>query len=183
VTSRAIEALGLTEEQFAELRRMLPSRKLEAVKRYVEITNFGLAEAKAAIDAIERGAVPGGGPALTERPSWEAAVHQGVRALRKEPGASLYDAKLIADLAGVLPAGSRAPTQKEASEIGALVLQGSTDEAAARLGALFGLDPTTAADVAARLGAARRRPKAVFTVIALAILAAAAWFVWRVATP
>jgi hypothetical protein len=162
VSQRAIEALGLTPEQFADLRRMLPERKLEAIKRFREITDVNLAEAKAAVEAIEAGAVPGGGPPLSQRPA-----------------VSLYDTKAIADLTAVLPAGLRAPSHAEAVEITDLVARGALEDAAARLGALFGLDPSTAADVAGRLRSARHRPRAIFAAIALGLLAASAWIVWR----
>lgn len=177
-SSRAIQALGLTDEQYADLKRMLPARKLEAIKRYREITNFGLAEAKAAVDAIEAGAVPGGGPAVSQRPAWEAAAQQGMQAIRQPSGASLYEAKMIADLAALLPAGLRAPSREEAAEIVGLAARGAIDEAAAQLGARWGLDPTTAAEVAGRLRSGRRRPAVVFAVIAGTLAAAIAWFAW-----
>jgi hypothetical protein len=183
VTSRAIQALGLTQEQFAELRRMLPARKVEAVKRFCEITGFGLAEAKAAIDAIEAGVVPGGGPPVSERPSWEAELYQGVKAIgQQSSNVSLYQASAIANLAGVLPEGSRSPTPEEAVEITRLIAGGDEAGAAARLGALFGLDPATAEQAAARLRFKRRGPKGLFAGIAIALTAFVAWVLWSVIT-
>lgn len=62
--SRAIQALGLTEGQYGELKRMLPGQHLQAIARYIEITKVNKAEARAVIDAIMAGAVPGGGPPI-----------------------------------------------------------------------------------------------------------------------
>jgi ribosomal protein L7/L12 len=173
---------GLTADQLAHLRRLLPARKIEAIKLFREITGVGLAEAKDAVEALEAGEAPGGGVPRAQTLSWEAAVHQGVRTLRQQAGVSLYDAKAIVDVAGVLPAGLRAPSQKEAVELTDLVARGAVEDAAARLGALFGLDPTTATDVAGRLRSARRRPRVIFAAIALGLLAAAAWIAWRAIT-
>jgi ribosomal protein L7/L12 len=173
---------GLTPDQLADLRRLLPSRKIEAIKLFREIAGVDLAEAKAAVEALAAGGVPGGGAPRAQTLSWEAAVHQGVRALRQQPGVSLYDAKAIVDVAGVLPAGLRAPSREEAVELTDLVVRGAVEDVAARLGALFGLDPATAADVAGRLQSARRRPRLIFAAIALGLLAATAWIVWRAIT-
>jgi hypothetical protein len=150
---------GLTPDQLADLRRLLPSRKIEAIKLFREITGVGLAEAKAAVEALE-----------------------GVQAPRRQPGVSLYDAKAIVDLAGVLPAGLRAPSREEAVELTDLVVRGAVEDAAARLGVLFGLDPATADDVAGRLRSARRRPRMIFAAIALGMLAATLWILWRAIT-
>jgi ribosomal protein L7/L12 len=65
LASRAIfKALGLTEAQYGELKRMLPGQKLQAIARYVELTKVNLAEARAVIDAMQAGTIPGGGPAI-----------------------------------------------------------------------------------------------------------------------
>lgn len=95
---------------------------------------------------------------------------------------SLYQASAIANLAGVLPEGSRAPTPEEAVEIARLIASDAEAEAAARLGALFGLDPTTAEQAAARLRFQRRGPKGLFAVLAIAITAVVVWVVWQVIT-
>jgi hypothetical protein len=184
VTSRAIEALGLTEEQYADLKRMLPARKDEAVKRYLEITKFGTAEAKAAIDAIERGAVPGGGAAVSARPAWEQQAQQKAQKsqpslaallppLEKKPKGALAAAedRAIAALAALLPPGSRPPTAAEALEIAGLAREGAIDDAALRLGARWGMDPAAAAEIARRLKGGGRSPVlAVAVVFALLLL-------------
>lgn len=181
MTSRAIQALGLTDEQYADLKRMLPARKIEAIKRYREITDFGLAEAKAAIDAIEAGVVPGGGPPVSDRPAWEAELYRGAKAVgQQSSNASLYQASAVARLEGVLPEGSRPPTADEAVEIAQLIASGAEGDAAQRLGAMFGLDPATAERAAARLRFQRQGPKGLFAVVAVAVAAAVAWVLWSV---
>lgn len=179
--SRALEALGLTPEQYADLKRMLPARKLEAIKRYRELTSFGLAEAKAAIDAIEAGVVPGGGPPVSERPAWEADLYQGVKGVgRQSSNASLHQASAVARLEGVLPEGTRSPTVDEAVEIARLIASGAEGDAAQRLGAMFGLDPAAAERAAARLRFQRQGPKGLFAAVALVVVAAVAWVLWNV---
>lgn len=181
MTSRAIQALGLTEAQYADLKRMLPARKLEAIERYREITSFGLAEAKAAIEAMEAGVVPGGGPPVSERPDWEAELYRGAKAVgQQSSNASLYQASAVARLAGVLPEGTRSPTADEAVEIAQLVASGAEADAAQRLGAMFGLDATAAERATARLRFQRQGPKGLFTVVALAVAAMVAWVLWGV---
>jgi hypothetical protein len=162
LVSRAIEALGLTEDQYADLRRMLPARKTEAVTRYYEITKFGLAEAKAAIDAIEAGVVPGGGPPVSSRPAWEQQAHQGTNA-------SPSEARSITALSALLPAGSRAPTRDEALAIGELAAKGAFDEAALRIGAGWGVDTMAALAIAKRLRVGGNRPAALIFAVALAM--------------
>ena len=47
-------SLGLTAQQGEEIRNFLrQGKKIEAIKRYREITNLGLAEAKSAVEAME----------------------------------------------------------------------------------------------------------------------------------
>ncbi len=62
--SRAIRALGLDDSQYNELKRMLPGQKLQAIERYAAIAKVNKAEARAVIEAMQAGKIPGGGPAV-----------------------------------------------------------------------------------------------------------------------
>jgi len=178
---RAIQALGLTESQYVELRRMLPARKLEAVKRYHEITNFSLAEARAAIDAIEAGAVPGGGPPIASRPGWEQADQPDVNAVL--PSASPAEARSIAALVARLPPGSRTPTRSEALAIGVLAAKGDVDQAAMQIGAGWGVDGDSARRIAIGLRPRGTALGGLFFVLAMGLvmglLGVVAWMAFR----
>jgi hypothetical protein len=177
--NRAIQALGLTESQFAELKRLLPTRKIEAVKRYREITNFGLAEAKAAIEAMEAGAVPGGGPPIGSRPGLSPKRQAAATALQGHPKATPGQARSIRALAALLPRGSRSPTPAEAVAICELAAAGAVDEATLRIGASWGVDTEAAREIAVRLGPRRRRSPMATLLFAAGLLLGAAWFLLR----
>lgn len=87
-------------------------RKIEAIKLYREQTGVGLAEAKAAVEAMDRGepvAAPPGPEASVEALVAAGRTIDAIKRYREQTGASLADAKAAID---ALAAGGELPKPK-----------------------------------------------------------------------
>ena len=94
---------------------MMPARKAEAVARYYEITKFGLAEAKAVIEASRQASVPGEQAARVIAADREQQVYQGRACSHRGIPRRLLSS--IAAPSALRTVGERAPTRDEGSRV------------------------------------------------------------------
>jgi len=179
---------GLAPQQLAEVRRLLAAgEKIAAIKLFRESTGVGLAEAKAAVEALDREGAHAATPhASSQRQTADRAALvarardaalagrtlEAVKLYRTAHGVQLFEAKLAADLMVALP-DRPAPVPELVRRVGDLIAKGRRQDAAAELANGFGLDPQRAEELTRRLGGGGCR-RAVTLLVGAALLALAA---------
>lgn len=148
--------MNLTDEQLKELRRLIASgNKIEAIKQFRNMADVGLAEAKAAIEAIESGGHHGSAHAAPPRNLKQAeqaalaAIRQGnlieaIKRYREQTKVGLKEAKEAVDALVVMHRTDGRVNAKLAAQVVAMVKAGQREEAVTQLMSQTGFDDSEA---------------------------------------
>jgi len=148
--------VNLTTEQRRELELLIVAgRKIEAIKEFRIISNVGLAEAKAFIDSLERGAhEPGAHEGSPRRDKWAqedalAALRAGdyidaIRRYRVKTGVGLKEAKAAVEALSVTHQTEGRINPKLAADLISMVALGQRDAATTHLMSQVGYDENEA---------------------------------------
>ena len=188
--------MNLTSEQLKELRRLIANGdKLEAIKQFRNIADVGLAEAKAAIDAIEAGAHHAGAHEAPPRNLKQAeqaalaAIRQGnlieaIKRYRQQTKVGLKEAKEAVDALAVMHRTDGRVNAKLAAQVIAMVKAGERERAITQLMSQAGFDDAEARAFIKTIGGigaggASCGGGCLRMILGLLVLAAIAWAVLR----
>lgn len=148
--------MNLTSEQLKELRRLIANGdKLEAIKQFRNMADVGLAEAKAAIEAIEAGTHHGSAHQAPPRNLKQAeqaalaAIRQGnlieaIKRYRQQTNVGLKEAKEAVDALAVMHRTDGRVNAKLAAQVIAMVKAGKKEDAITQLMSQTGFDDAEA---------------------------------------
>ncbi len=188
--------MNLTSEQLKELRRLIAKGdKLEAIKQFRNMADVGLAEAKAAIEAIEGGAHHAGAHEAPPRNLKQAeqaalaAIRQGnlieaIKRYRQQTKVGLKEAKEAVDALAVMHRTDGRVNAKLAAQIIAMVKAGEKESAITQLMSQTGFDEAEAAAFIKTIGGigaggASCGSGCLRMILGLLVLAALAWAILR----
>lgn len=188
--------MNLTSEQLKELRRLIANGdKLEAIKQFRNMADVGLAEAKAAIEAIEGGAHHAGaheGPPRNLKQAEQAAlaaIRQGnlieaIKRYRQQTKVGLKEAKEAVDALAVMHRTDGRVNAKLAAQVIAMVKAGEKESAITQLMSQTGFDDAEARAFLKTIGGigaggASCGSGCLRMILGLLVLAAIAWAILR----
>ena len=188
--------MNLTSEQLKELRRLIAKGdKLEAIKQFRNMADVGLAEAKAAIEAIEGGAHQAGAHESPPRNLKQAeqaalaAIRQGnlieaIKRYRQQTKVGLKEAKEAVDALAVMHRTDGRVNAKLAAQVIAMVKAGEKESAITQLMSQTGFDDAEARAFLKTIGGigaggASCGSGCLRMILGLLVLAALAWAILR----
>lgn len=188
--------MNLTSEQLKELRRLIArGDKLEAIKQFRNMADVGLAEAKAAIEAIEAGAHHAGAHEAPPRNLKQAeqaalaAIRQGnlieaIKRYRQQTKVGLKEAKEAVDALAVMHRTDGRVNAKLAAQVIAMVKAGQKEDAITQVMSQTGFDDAEARAFINTIGGigaggASCGGGCVRIFLGLLVLAAIAWAILR----